>query len=315
MNFPAVDVSSYNRFLLTSGIAMLAISLLYPWLLLDASTDQLLTQAERAALSAPSLEALERKEQLVETAFKGIPIIPAVTTVLGLVLLGVGALGARESQALDQREQMARIEGLLRKPSPPEKESKFEAEVSDAMQDRVDGIISEPGLVEQVEQPSLEAMRSEIAQSYASIETVVLDILEQAFPVEKVHLGVGVESDSGTLFADALVQRNRLPDLVVEVKLLTTPNSTRARESARQLLTFVQTYERRVGRRSRGLLLYVLTPGLGPSSVRDALEDRLSTRSFDGWEPTAREKIKLLVFSKDELESLDADEFARRLES
>ena len=310
---PTIDVTSYNRFLLTVGIALIALSIVAPWLLLQETAKPLLSQQARSELSVPSARGLERREELVEQAFTAVWWFSGGAVAVGAGFLAVGTARLRRRQSvidraedLDVQERELRVRDL----TPEEELVRRRAEVSETLQEEIEDVVSSSD--GEPESPAI-ADRSEVVGSaYAAAEQVVLKQLSSAFGPGRVKVGVAVESAAGPQYADAIV-RTGDTDLLVEIKYQTVPASFAGPDRARRVLSLVEAYEAARKTPAKGVLLYVLPPAFAASQTRIAFEKRLATRSFDGWSTSARQKVRLVVLGRDELEVMDGPTLRQRL--
>lgn len=312
MTVPSVDTTTYNRFLLSAGIALVALGLLTPTLLLQVSSEPFLGSNERERLSQPSLSLLERREDLIDRAFDTVWPVSGVLIVGGVAALASGARRARQRQfASDKKEdlEILDLENRVRGASLEEQNSKLDAEVAETVQEEIEEGLKGDG----IEGDRARARESSTKADYVNAELLALNRLAEAFPSGQVHQRIAIEGATGSLLVDGLVRFDNGSALLVEVKFLLTPSTTRGRDNARRLLASVEAYESSTNRAARGLLVYALPPLLARSPSRADFETRLVERTYEGWTPDARAKILVLVIGTDELEATTPHELAERI--
>src|SRR4051794_24435474 len=103
MSVPQVDVSSYNRFLLTAGIALIALALLAPWLLLTEAPEPLISKSELTELSPASRDAISRRHHIEEEAYDAVWWVSGVLALAGSTCLVTGANRLRRRQPVADR--------------------------------------------------------------------------------------------------------------------------------------------------------------------------------------------------------------------
>lgn len=295
---PSVDVTNYNRFLLSAGIALIGLALFPVWLLVSLPTDELSRQPTVDELSPRSQSLLVHREQLLAAGYDWLWLISGAPAALGIGLIGWGAVRLSKRQKVHDRaedleveEREHRVRGLTQ----DEQLQRQDAEVRETLEEELQGGGDVPPEAADLSR-RVEERRRTLGEGHAHAEAVALDRLSEAFGQDQVRSQVGFSSDRSV---DALVNAGR-QRLVLEFKYLTTPSSSRTPEHARQLSQFLADY----GRDAKGVLTYILTPRLAKSDQRAPLEDRLRFRAAR----VGDDRISVVVVGIDELESMSVEE-------
>lgn len=305
-----IDVSTYNRFLLTVGIALITLAVVAPWLLLKATGGPLLSRQARAELSAPSTRALERRERFENQAFAAVWPVSGTMMIVGAGFLVTGSRRLRRRQPvldrvedLDVKERELRVRDL----NPQEKEDKRSSEVSETVQEEIEASVIAS---ERRQGPPASSDRvQDVADAYAKVEHLVLEKLREAFPSDQIDAEIAIESAAEKHYADAIVRAQGHPDLLIEIKYQTVPLTVMARDRARQLASLVRAYEEVRQERAQGCLIYVIPPALARSPRRSDFEQRLITRSLSELDEAGQRKVGVIVLGRDELAEMDAASF------
>lgn len=302
MATPSVDVTSYNRFLVSAGIALIGLALVPVWLLMTFPLDELSREPAVEQLTPRSESLASHRERLLATGYDWLWLISGVPALAGSGLIGWGAVRLHKRQKVHDRAEDLDVEERehrLRELTKVERLERQDAEVREALEEELEASEHATDAPPEARELSrrVEDRRRTLGESYARAETVALGRLVEAFGEERVRSQVGFGTGRSV---DALVRAGQ-HRLVFEFKYLTTPSSSRSPEHTRRLSEFLADY----GPGARGVLTYILTPGLAQSEQRASLEARLRDRAAR----VGDERISVVVVGLNELESMSVEEF------
>ena len=133
-----IEYSDLYKFIVSTGIALLALAFAIPWLFLRESFDLLLTEESLSQLAPVSRAIIEQRQEYLAVVFKLIPWISPTLAVLGLALLAVGIFmwWSRSQRLVDMRQQLElrNIERALTPAQQKDVEVKMLAEASDELE-------------------------------------------------------------------------------------------------------------------------------------------------------------------------------------
>lgn len=128
-----LEYGDYYRFLVSVGIALIVVALLFPWLVLSEPFDLLVTSAQLRELTPDARELILRRQSSTSLLVGVIPWVSGVLAVAGILFVVVGLRHWRRRQGTADEEQDLRAEKLrkeLQAMSADEVEQRTEHEVA-----------------------------------------------------------------------------------------------------------------------------------------------------------------------------------------
>lgn len=278
-----VDYGDFNKFIVSLGMACIALAVLGPWLFLRELGSWLVERSNEAELSKRACELLSARYDIARFVLLVFPWFSAIMGAVGLSLVVWGLVRWRTKQGVIDQESVLKNTKLER-----EVERMTETQIEHKAQEEIRDLIAEnaiPDRPAQVEPELTVSAEDGLGQrhepvsvhSYRQTEQAVADILRSLF--SKTHL-IRTNVHVGTAEFDVLIEapRSTGPDFLVETKF--SPRGFKhlaVSAAALQLMANCVIYTKSTGRHAKPVLLLVvpddlMSTGLGSRQSQRVLE-------------------------------------------
>jgi hypothetical protein len=238
-----VEYSDFYKFVVSVGVALLAIAFALPWAFLREPFDLYFETSKLGSLSAAQRAILAHRLGLLSWVFRYLPWISSACAVAGLVAIFVGLYLWWDRQVVRDRVEdvaAAKAEKELQGMSAEQQSARVQAEVE----------LSEP-------ETMLSNQQSSSVSKYFEIERRFFDCLEKC--LRRSYELLRNQRMGATEF-DLILQslNGSSPDIIVELKVIRQGfKSGWLRESALRLATATQLYKRNMDRTALSVLVIV----------------------------------------------------------
>jgi hypothetical protein len=300
---PNLEYGNFNRLLVSLGLLLVAGAGAGPYFLLRETSVLTISEAELKELTPVARATILDRQELLHDLPSYWPI-PGLIAVLGLGLVSVGSSRLLRKQG--QEDERDELENQRLRTQVLQEQSKDEI-VAQSLDDAESILVaeaSEPNEPEQAGHPSTPPRPSDpgaLAARIRSTEEAVLSRLEaslegRAEVVPRVKIR-GVSEQ----YVDALIRfDSEQRDVLVQVKLLTTINTARIRESIQQTSGIVASYKAEYPDRAvLGLVVLVLEAQAYSPARKAAVLDRVQSMR----DRVPANEVRVEVVAVDELAS------------
>ena len=287
------------KFIVSSGVILIALAVLTPWLFLKEPFDLFRTEAELSQLTLMAQETVSRRQKLASYIVSLLPWLSATGAVAGVCLCGFGLIGWKKNQrVLDQRAitELAISRQSLRDATPEEVEARRDTETEERMEQ-----MEAAGEREPISAPK-------ITSEALSTERTLMTRFHEIFS-EKYH--VLTEKIVDRAFID-IVLRGKEPftkDFLVEVKYISRGfGYAWLKETALKLRIASNLYSNVENRIPNTILLVVARSEVWANPKYQVFLERFASDY-----PRRLGKNRIVYLTPSEIENFDSKEFQRKI--
>jgi hypothetical protein len=249
-----LEYSDFYRFLVSLGVVLISLSILFPWLFLREPFDTALKTSDIIEFTPTAQILIARRQNTALWFIQNTSWISAVLAIGGFAFLIIGIIRwGKKQYLLDQREEL--------------ETEKLEQEIElqrRELEPMTPVEIAEKGVKKAEEETRIdEAQKPSIGprvQEYFRIETVLFDKLVECFGEDKVLTQQKIRQmpyDAILLFDDP-----QLTDVIIEIRSISTVfTSSRFNQTINQLVFQTETYTEATNRRVTTIPLFVFPEG------------------------------------------------------
>lgn len=248
---------------------MIALAVLFPWLLLREPFDIALKISELNELTPTAQSLIELRQTTTLWFLNNVGFISGALVIIGVVLLGWGLYGWNKMQKLRDEREYYETEKVRRELEPMSPEQIAQKVVVDVIEDKDSEEIVSP----EEETPLTDVLipTSSVVHQYFRVEKMVQDKLRFCLRNDgEVLTNRRIKSAE----YDVVLQttKERLPDVIFEIKYASKGFKLNwVRESVNRLILATELYIGSTGRRAISIILYI--------SPRATL-NRISTETY-----------------------------------
>ena len=304
MNIGKFDYGDIYRFLVSAGLVLLALSILYPWFVLTGSDDLRISQLEYDALTENSKELFDRRINVHDTLICIIPYVSFPLLALGLFGIIFGLIKWKIRQGVSDSND--ELELQLKKLEIKKRNLDFDTEQVDE-KTRVENIEKE---IEKEQQNAEEeeevkvAEKKPIAERALDVEQLLIDKINDYNPMDyevKTHVRIRNNHEFDILLESNTVKRH---DKIIEVKFIQTNlNFTSVRDYFNRTSELLKFYIHRYDINARGYLLIVVDDDLAKGDQWTRFYDKVRTYHSE----IKHERLWMGCWSRDSFEKANLE--------
>jgi hypothetical protein len=264
---PRPDTQTFTKFALSVGIFLLIAALVVPGLILNDTGVLQISRRELSSYTTAARTELERRQRIARTAGHVAPFAGIFFLILGGGLIAYGAPRLkRQEDAGEERSsaELAKLRSEIRPQSEAEQKERLQESVEEELRTEPR---SEPRSRTGVppSSPAAGESRNEFMRLAIEVEKRVLDQIAKSAPPEydfqqQIVMRDPASHRSSLALDGLLVSRtDRLPDVVVEIKVARASLRNNSRNRIDEAAAILMRYRAQVPRRAITWLIIVAT--------------------------------------------------------
>lgn len=258
-----LEYSDRQKFLSSIGIALIAISVLLPWIFLRESFDLMISNENLNHLTPTSQEILKLRLSRIQEYLEYLPYVSSGLMILGLILLTYGLIAWSKIQSVKdqiEEENLKRLEEQASEMSPDFIKLKPVRELEKIQEDSNEVASEAKPYISEVSEKSKAKGRLNGAVKYAEIESKLIERLRQNIAPEMYELLSNRIIGNRSFDAILASKMRGGADLLIEIKYFSKfPNLTQLHRVHDRQLSVQSIYESTTGRESIGYIFIVLS--------------------------------------------------------